>query len=124
MASRSKNTSAMSGSPSDGLDLPKPRDVIDEAASQPGCSYRILPEGLGPDELALQSGDLTEIRADEGLIAPRCSVDVVIHRHEGERTIFSTIAAIETAAEVDILKAGGILPLMLRNLVPSQQRKI
>jgi aconitate hydratase len=80
-----------------------------------------LPEGLGPDELALKSGDLIEIRADASLIAPRCFVDVVIHRRKGEPIIFSAVAAIETAAEVEMLKAGGILPLMLRNLVESQQ---
>lgn len=83
-----------------------------------------LPAGLGPNELALKSGDLIEIRADAGMIAPRCPIDIVIHRCEGETTIFRAIAAIETAAEVDMLKAGGILPLMLKNLVATERTSI
>ena len=34
------------------------------------------------------------------------------------------VASVETAAEVDTLKAGGILPLMLKTLVESQHRTI
>jgi aconitate hydratase len=79
-----------------------------------------LPEGLGPDDLAFQAGDIIEIRADAGLITPRCPIDVVIRRREGEVTSFEAVAAIETIAEVDMLKAGGILPLMLKNLVEAQ----
>ena len=80
-----------------------------------------LPPGLGPNELALRSGDLIEIRADASVVAPRCPIDFIIHRCEGEATTFRAIAAIETAAEVDMLKAGGNLPLMLKNLVATER---
>ncbi|MBD9638746.1 aconitate hydratase AcnA [Ensifer sp. ENS07] len=83
-----------------------------------------LPEGLGPDDLALKSGDLIEINANAGLISPRCPIDIAIKRYGGEATTFKAVAAIETAAEVDTLKAGGILPLMLKNLVESQRSTI
>ncbi|WP_234844140.1 hypothetical protein [Sinorhizobium meliloti] len=83
-----------------------------------------LPHSLGLSELALKSGDLIEIRADAGLIDPRCPVDVVIRRSEGEVTTFKAIAAIETAAEVEMLKAGGILPLMLQNLVEARRNTV
>ncbi|PLU83805.1 hypothetical protein BMJ22_01940, partial [Sinorhizobium medicae] len=83
-----------------------------------------LPEGLGPDELALRSGDLIEIHADAGLIAPRCPIDVVIRRRDGEITRFRATTAIETVAEVEMLKAGGILPLMLKNLVATERTSI
>jgi aconitate hydratase len=83
-----------------------------------------LPEGLGPDDLALKSGDLIEINANAGLISPRCPIDIAIKRYRGEATTFKAVAAIETAAEVDTLKAGGILPLMLKNLVESQRGTI
>lgn len=83
-----------------------------------------LPEGLRPDELALKPGDLIEINANADLISPRCPIDVVIKGYRGEPTTFKAVAAIETAAEVDTLKAGGILPLMLKNLVESQSSTI
>ncbi|KQS99266.1 hypothetical protein ASG42_27940 [Rhizobium sp. Leaf391] len=83
-----------------------------------------LPPDLGPEELALRPGDIFEIQADADRIAPRCSVDVVIRRCAGESTTLKAVAAIETAAEVEMLKAGGILPLMLKNLVESQRSAI
>lgn len=83
-----------------------------------------LPEGLGPSELALKLGDVIEIHANADLISPRCPIDVIIKRYGGEATTFKAVAAIETAAEVDTLKAGGILPRMLKNLVESQRSTI
>lgn len=82
-----------------------------------------LPPGLGPKELALWPGDIVEIHAEVGLISPRCPINV-IKRCDGEATTFKAVAAIETAAEIDMLRAGGILPLMLNNLVRSQSSKI
>jgi len=79
-----------------------------------------LPENWGPDELALKPGDFISVNADAELIAPRCPIDIVVHRRGLENITLVASAAIETAAEVDMLRAGGILPLMLKNLVMSQ----
>lgn len=76
-----------------------------------------LPAGYGPDALALKPNDLIEIRADGGLIEPRCPINVSINRGGGAVISFTAIAAIETGAEVDILKAGGILPLILQDVL-------
>ncbi|MBB5577605.1 MULTISPECIES: aconitate hydratase AcnA [Rhizobium] len=76
-----------------------------------------LPEGFGPDELALKSGDLIVITADPAHIDPRCEIKVVVKRKDGLETNLVATAAIETTAEVEILRAGGILPLILNKAV-------
>lgn len=72
-----------------------------------------LPEGLRPEGLALRPGDLIAIDAAPEAIAPRTEIAVLILRADGGRESFTARAAIETSLEVDILKAGGILPLIL-----------
>lgn len=74
-----------------------------------------LPEGFGPDELALVPGDLLTIVAEPDTISPRCPVEVRLERTSGETLIFSASAAVETNAEVNILRSGGILPMILAN---------
>ncbi|SCB28104.1 aconitate hydratase AcnA [Rhizobium hainanense] len=74
-----------------------------------------LPDGFGPDELALVSGDVIEIAADAARVDPRCQIGVVVKRKDGQQTQLVATAAIETSAEVEILRAGGILPLILHN---------
>ncbi|MFT4180282.1 MAG: aconitate hydratase AcnA, partial [Rhizobium sp.] len=76
-----------------------------------------LPHGCGPDALALATGDLIEIDADPARIEPRCDVEIVVRRKDGREMRLTATAAIETSAEVDILRAGGILPLILRNVM-------
>ncbi len=76
-----------------------------------------LPDGLGPDELALGSGDVIEIAADPARVDPRCEIGVVVKRKDGQQTNLVATAAMETNAEVEILRAGGILPLILNKAV-------
>ncbi len=75
-----------------------------------------LPPEYGPATLGLGAGDVLEIEADELVIAPRCPVNVIIRRADGARLTFVTTAAIETMAEVENLKAGGILPRIVQDL--------
>lgn len=74
-----------------------------------------LPEGFGPKELALSADDIVAITADPEVMAPRSSVSVAIRR-QGETRTFDAVAAVETNAEANILRAGGILPMILRKL--------
>ncbi|NEI03036.1 aconitate hydratase AcnA [Rhizobium leguminosarum] len=76
-----------------------------------------LPAGLAPVDLRLQPGDMLNIRADPASIRPRCSVEVNVRRGELPILSFAATAAVETAAEVAILRAGGVLPLILTNEV-------
>ncbi|MBS7544156.1 aconitate hydratase AcnA [Ancylobacter oerskovii] len=73
-----------------------------------------LPPHLGPQDLALAPGDMIEVDAAAANIRPRAQVDVAIIRGDGSRQDFKAAAAIETSLEVSILKAGGILPLILQ----------
>ncbi|RFB83170.1 aconitate hydratase 1 [Rhizobium leguminosarum bv. trifolii] len=78
-----------------------------------------LPCEYGPASLKLTPDDLIEIAAEDHLVAPRSSVSVTIFRAGGGQISFAATAAIETTAEVEILKAGGILPLILRGVMTS-----
>ncbi|MBB3979134.1 aconitate hydratase [Rhizobium azooxidifex] len=79
-----------------------------------------LPPQYGPAALGLEVGDILEIEADESLIAPRCPVNVTIRRADGTIHEFVATAAIETMAEVENLRAGGILPRILQDLTSAK----
>ncbi|QOZ44669.1 hypothetical protein XH89_15175 [Bradyrhizobium sp. CCBAU 53340] len=57
---------------------------------------------------------LFEIDAPIEAIRPRGDVSVRIRRGETEINSFQAIAAIETSLECEILRVGGLLPLILR----------
>jgi aconitate hydratase len=66
------------------------------------------------ERLVLESGDQIEMDAAPAAIRPRERVGVRIVRRMGATEELEATAAIETSLEVEILKAGGILPLILR----------
>ena len=70
-----------------------------------------------PQCLSLGPGDMVEIEAWPDQILPHTAVVVHIRRLKGESETFQAIAAIETSLEVDILREGGILPLILKRAV-------
>jgi aconitate hydratase len=77
-----------------------------------------LPAQLTPARLALAARDTLEVRADPAILSPGACVPVIVHRagDAGATSIdqsFMTTAAIETALEVDLLVAGGILPYII-----------
>ena len=82
-----------------------------------------LPAEWGPSGLALQPGDLVEVEAEEASIAPRSSLRISIKRRNGQTTSLQATAAIETSTEVNILRAGGILPLILRNALETSRKR-
>ncbi|MBR0757740.1 aconitate hydratase AcnA [Bradyrhizobium jicamae] len=73
-----------------------------------------LPADRRPQGLGLRPTDEIEIDAPADAIRPRGSVTVRIHRDGIEINRFEATAAIETSLECDILRAGGLLPLILR----------
>lgn len=76
-----------------------------------------LPQGMKPADLGLSAGDTVVVMADPNLIAPRCNVALEIRKADGSSIRFDAVAAIETSAEVSILQAGGVLPLILERLL-------
>lgn len=74
-----------------------------------------LPADVHPERLGLRPGDSLHIDADEQSIAPRSQVRVCVRKGGYKSRDFIATAAIETLAEVEILKAGGVLPMILRS---------
>ncbi|MDB5878289.1 MAG: aconitate hydratase domain protein [Variovorax sp.] len=76
-----------------------------------------MPEGTTPVTLALRPGDRIEIDARAQDIAPRGAVAVKVHRADGRLEQFEAIAAVETQLEVNLLRAGGVIPSTLQKMV-------
>ncbi|WP_347337133.1 aconitate hydratase AcnA [Bradyrhizobium lablabi] len=72
-----------------------------------------LPADRRPEDLGLGPDDTVEIDATPEQIHPRTSIRVRIGRG-GVYDSFEAVAAVETGLECEILKAGGLLPLILR----------
>ncbi|MGF6233779.1 aconitate hydratase [Inquilinus ginsengisoli] len=81
----------------------------------------VLPLRLArhPAELELAPGDRLAIAADPDRLAPRAEVAVTLHRAAGGTEALPATAAIETTLEIEILRAGGIIPLILRRAMAS-----
>jgi len=75
------------------------------------------PAGMTPFTLKLAAGDRIEINARAGDIVPRGPVSVTVHRVDGRVERHLVTAAVETKLEVELLKAGGVIPSTLRRMV-------
>lgn len=74
----------------------------------------LLPVEVHVERLHIAAGDCFEVIADENKLKPHCKVVVnVIKKTSGSTEQIITSAAIETHMEVDLLKQGGIIPLIL-----------
>lgn len=74
----------------------------------------LLPAGTSPANLGLQAADEILVDALPERLHPRVTVPVSIRRADGTRVCLDTLAAVETVQEGEILKGGGVIPLMLR----------
>ncbi len=74
----------------------------------------LLPDGVTPQTLALQPGDRLGVDAPGAGLLPRCTVAVQVLRTSGERQALEARAAVETLLEVALLRAGGVIPLILQ----------
>lgn len=81
-----------------------------------------LPAGVTPFTLALQPGDRMEIAADAELIAPRCAISVRVLRGDGRSQALAATAAVETQLEVALLRAGGVIPSTLQQMLARHRR--
>jgi aconitate hydratase len=72
-----------------------------------------LPDDAG--RLGLDGTESYDIFLDDSL-RPRCPVKVVATRSDGSTLEFETVAGVDTPAEVEYLRHGGILPMILRRL--------
>lgn len=73
-----------------------------------------LPEGITPASLALHIDDRVEVDAPPDDFVPRMPIPVRVLRSDGSVVAFTATAAVETSLEVAQLRAGGIIPYILR----------
>jgi aconitate hydratase len=76
-----------------------------------------LPAGWGPQALQLAPGDRLDIDARPEALAPRVAVTVRVLRADGRVDTFPATAAVETGFEVALLRAGGVIPSILRRML-------
>ncbi|AMM18557.1 aconitate hydratase (plasmid) [Burkholderia sp. PAMC 28687] len=79
-----------------------------------------LPEGITPVSLNVRPGDKLEISASAETLAPRCLIGVKIVRVDGKIDQFEATAAVETQLETALLRAGGVIPLILQKTLAAQ----
>ena len=77
--------------------------------------------GVGPQTLQLQPGDRIEVVAPAEALAPRCTVAVRVLRANGSEESLQATAAIETQLELELLRSGGVIPLILGKTIAEQQ---
>ena len=76
-----------------------------------------LPAERHPSLLNLRVADRIEIDAPAGRLTPRAMVPVTLWRADGSAERFEARAEIETALELRVLRAGGIIPMILQMAV-------
>ncbi|MDR7008857.1 aconitate hydratase AcnA [Paraburkholderia strydomiana] len=77
--------------------------------------------GIHPDTLALQPGDTLEVDAPAQSLSPRCRISVRVVRVDGRIEPVETTAAVETKLECQLLRSGGVIPLILQNTLAAQK---
>jgi aconitate hydratase len=82
----------------------------------------LLPPEAHPHRLGLAAADRLEISADPVLLRPRGEVRVTLRREARSDTL-TAIAAVETEAELDILRRGGMIPTLLDHILSEPARR-
>lgn len=77
----------------------------------------LLPKEAHPQSLGIAADDRFQIDASN--LAPRCALHVAIESSSRHRSLVCK-AAIETELEVQVLKAGGMIPLIISRSILSQ----
>jgi len=76
-----------------------------------------LPTAFHPARAQLAPGDRIEVDIAPDTLVPRASVAAAILRADGRRESFTARAEVETEMEVAILRAGGIIPMILQRYI-------
>jgi aconitate hydratase len=76
-----------------------------------------LPQGTHPDTLRIECGDRITVQAAVETLGVRTSVAVTIARRDGSEEKFEGRAAVETRLELDLLRQGGVMPMILKRTV-------
>ena len=74
-----------------------------------------MPQGWRPQELGLVPGDIIEIEWDLAALSPRCPILITVRRKAtGGTETGAATALLDTAREVALIRAGGIIPTILK----------
>jgi aconitate hydratase len=73
-----------------------------------------LPPEWRPETLKLAPGDEVEVHADLRTLTPRATIRVVLKRASGTLESCDAAALLETVLDVAIIRAGGVIPMILR----------
>ena len=73
-----------------------------------------MPQGWRPQKLGLAPGDVIEIDWNLATLSPRCPVLVTVRRAAGGTMTGAATALLDTAREVALIRAGGIIPTILQ----------
>jgi aconitate hydratase len=77
----------------------------------------LLPQGVTAASLGVSPGDSFQIDWRMEGLAPRGKVPILLRRADGEALPIMSKAAVETTLEVDLLRAGGMIPHVLQRLL-------
>lgn len=81
----------------------------------------LMTNGVSPQNLLLQAGDEIEVLATANAIQPRANISVMVHRLNGRTESFEARLAVETQLEVELLRAGGVIPSILQKIIRAHQ---
>ncbi|MBO1078432.1 aconitate hydratase AcnA [Roseomonas haemaphysalidis] len=73
-----------------------------------------LPEGWRFDTMGLEAGDRIEVLLSSAVLTPRAAVPIILHRKDGDARHGTAMALLDTTREVNLIRAGGIIPTILR----------
>ena len=83
-----------------------------------------MPPGWSPDALALRPGDTLAIGWDLAALSPRGTVPVVLRRAGGALAHGQATALLDTAREVALIRAGGIIPMILARALAASRNPL
>ncbi|XVX20361.1 aconitate hydratase AcnA [Actinomycetota bacterium] len=78
----------------------------------------VVPEEVRPRLAALVAGDRVEVSAQPDAIAPGAEVPVRVVPAAGDAWGFTVRAAVETSLEVELLRTGGVIPMIMGRSAP------
>jgi aconitate hydratase len=82
-----------------------------------------LPKDRHPANLIVAAADLIEVAADPDKLVPRADIQVTLRRADGGIEEFTCKADVETNLEVRVLLGGGIIPVILKDVLARSQSK-
>lgn len=83
-----------------------------------------MPTEMITEALKINPGDYLEIEAEANSIKPRGKVPVTIHRVGGKEETFLATVQVDTLAEIELLKEGGVIPSIIRQVLGSEPNEV